>query len=92
MTPINLKTVQQFRVEGMNINGVECTFTGGNLEELKQTVGRAFGGDVEFGPEDERGLFIFRRGDKTNPIGWIGNYVVPEAMSVTNNPRLQRVA
>jgi hypothetical protein len=96
MDPKNLKLIPQFRVEGLNINGVECTFTGGELNAVKQTVTRVYegGGGVEFHPEGggERGFLIYRRGETTNPIGWITPYFVPENMAVQNNPRLQKVA
>jgi len=94
MDPKNPKLVPQFRVEGLNVNGVECSFTGSNLDSLEETVTRAVGGDVQFGEstDEHNGIGIFRRGDKSTPIGWISAYYVPESMSVTNNPRLQRVA
>lgn len=90
------KLVPQFRVEGLNLNGVECNFISGNLQEIKDTVTRANGGAaLEFRPSEEggeRGFLIYRHGETKNPIGWITTYFVPEGMSVQNNPRLQRVA
>lgn len=92
-TTPNLKTIPQFRVEGLNVNGVECYLTGGNMGELQATLRRTFGPEVEFREGEEgQGVFIFRRGETTNPIGWISAYFIPESMSVQNSQRLHKVA